>query len=189
MTQDLLQTYFKQAGELPPAVRAAFKQALPDEEIRVYALSDLDGQRRFGERWLVLGESHLVLAEPDGALLNGHTAWKTRALPLRDIGKFELLEGLSSSRLNLINASNELIVSVQFTRRQAPAIGNLQFVAEQMRKRLLENAAPTALAGDFDPAAEYQEAVLKSVKEAKATLAMPKLGVMLRLLSAGVATQ
>ncbi len=183
MTQNLLQTYFKQADELPPAVREAFKRALPNEEIRVYALSDLDGQRRFSERWLVLGENHLVLAEPEGALLNGHTAWKTRALPLRDIGKFELLEGLSSSRLNLVNAGNELIASVQFTRRQAPAIGNLQFVAEQVRKRLLENAAPTELAGDFDPAAEYQEAVLKSVKEAKATLAMPKLGVMFRLLS------
>ena len=99
------------------------------------------------------------------------------------IEKFELLEGLSSSRLHVISATNELIASLQFTRRQAPAIGNLQFVAEQMRKRLSANAAPTALAGDFDPAAEYQEAVLKSVKEAKATLAMPKLGVMFRLLS------
>jgi len=183
MTKNLLQTYFKQANELPPAVREACKRVLPDEEIRVYALSDLDEHRSFSERWLILGERHLVLAEPDGALLNGHTAWNTRALPLRDIGKFELLEGLSSSRLNLINAGNELIVSVQFTRRQAPAIGNLQFVAEQVRKRLLENTAPTALAGDFDAATEYQDAVLKAVKEAKATLAMPKLGVMFRLLS------
>jgi ATP-binding cassette subfamily B protein len=72
---------------------------------------------------------------------------------------------------------------VQFTRRQAPAVGNLQFVAEQVRRRLLENAAPAELADDFDPATEYQDAVLKAVKEAKATLAMPKIGVMLRLLS------
>jgi ATP-binding cassette subfamily B protein len=183
MTKKLLQTYFKQADELPPAVREAFNRVLPDEEIRVYALSDLDNNLRFSQRWLVLGENHLVLVEPDGALLNGHTAWKTRALPLRDLGKFELLEGLSSSRLNMISASNMLLASVQFTRRQAPAVGNLQFVAEQMRKRLLENAAPIELAGDFDAAAEYQDAVLKAVKEAKATLAMPKLGVMFRLLS------
>jgi len=183
MTKNLLQTYFKQADELPPALREAFKRALPDEAIRVYAMNDLDGQQRFSARWLVLGEQHLVLAEPDGALMNGHTIWKTRTLPLRDIGKFELLEGLSSSRLNVIGTNNELLAAVQFTRRQAPAIGNLQFVAEQVRKRLLENTAPAALAGDFEPAAEYQEAVLKAVKEAKATLAMPKIGVMLRLLS------
>jgi len=183
MSKNLLQTYFKQADELPVAVREAFQRALPEESIRVYALSDLDGEQRFGERWLILGERHLVLAEPDGASMNGHTAWTTRTLALSAIEKFELLEGLSSSRLQMISASHELIASLQFTRRQAPAIGNLQFVAEQVRKRLQENTAPTALAGDFDPAAEYQEAVLKSVKEAKATLAMPKLGVMFRLLS------
>lgn len=183
MTKDLLQTYFNQAQELPPAVQEAFARAAPDETIRVYALSDLDGNQRFSERWLVLGENHLVLVEPSGEFLNGHTAWKTRALALRDLGKFELLEGLSSSRLNMVNASNELVASVQYTRRQAPAVGNLQFVAEQVRKRLLENAAPPELAGDFDPATEYRDAVLKAVKEAKATLAMPKIGVMLRLLS------
>lgn len=183
MTKNLLQTYFKQAEELPLAVREAFQRALPEESIRVYALSDLDGKQRFSECWLILGERHLVLAEPDGAWKNGHTTWTTRTLALNGIEKFELLEGLSSSRLHVISATNELIASLQFTRRQAPAIGNLQFVAEQMRKRLSANAAPTALAGDFDPAAEYQEAVLKSVKEAKATLAMPKLGVMFRLLS------
>lgn len=183
MTKNLLQTYFKQAEELPLAVREAFQRALPEESIRVYALSDLDGKQRFSECWLILGERHLVLAEPDGAWKNGHTTWTTRTLALSGIEKFELLEGLSSSRLHVISATNELIASLQFTRRQAPAIGNLQFVAEQMRKRLSANAAPTALAGDFDPAAEYQEAVLKSVKEAKATLAMPKLGVMFRLLS------
>ena len=183
MTKNLLQTYFKQAEELPLAVREAFQRALPEESIRVYALSDLDGKQRFSECWLILGERHLVLAEPDGAWKNGHTTWTIRTLALSGIEKFELLEGLSSSRLHVISATNELIASLQFTRRQAPAIGNLQFVAEQMRKRLSANAAPTALAGDFDPAAEYQEAVLKSVKEAKATLAMPKLGVMFRLLS------
>ena len=183
MTKNLLQTYFKQAEELPLAVREAFQRALPEESIRVYALSDLDGKQRFSECWLILGERHLVLAEPDGAWKNGHTTWTTRTLALSGIEKFELLEGLSSSRLHVISATNELIASLQFTRRQAPAIGNLQFVAEQMRKRLSANAAPTAIAGDFDPAAEYQEAVLKSVKEAKATLAMPKLGVMFRLLS------
>ncbi|MDZ7290189.1 MAG: ABC transporter ATP-binding protein/permease [candidate division KSB1 bacterium] len=183
MTKNLLQTYFKQAEELPSSLRESVKLALPDETIRVYAMSDLDGQQRFGERWLVLCERHLVLAEPDGVLKNGHTAWMTRTLALRDIEKLELLEGLSSSRLNLIGTQHELLASVQFTRRQARAIGNLHFVAEQIRKRLLENIAPKELAEDFDASAEYQEAVLKAVKEAKATLAMPKMGVMLRLLA------
>jgi hypothetical protein len=183
MTKNLLQTYFKQDDELPPSLREAFAEALPDEAIRVYALSDLDDQQRYSERWLVLGERHLILAEPDRALSNGHMAWTTHALPLRDIEKFELLEGLSSSRLHVISTKNELLASLQFTRRQAPAVGNLQFVAEQTRKHLLENTAPKELAGDFDPASEYQDAVLKAVKEAKATLAMPKMGVMLRLLA------
>ncbi|MGH7598786.1 MAG: ABC transporter ATP-binding protein [bacterium] len=183
MTKNLLQTYFKQEDELPLPLREAFAKALPDETVRVYALSDLDGQQRYSECWLILGERHLVILAPDGALKNGQTAWTAQTLSLLDIEKFELLEGLSSSRLHVISTKNELLASLQFTRRQAPAIGNLQFVAEQTRKRLLESSTPKELAGDFDPATEYQDAVLKAVKEAKATLAMPKIGVMLRLLA------
>ena len=85
VTKNLLQTYFKQAEELPLAVREAFQRALPEESIRVYALSDLDGKQRFSECWLILGERHLVLAEPDGALKNGHTTRTIRTLALNGI--------------------------------------------------------------------------------------------------------
>jgi len=145
----------------------------------VFAMADLDDQRRFTERWLVLTDRHLALADPAGT----PAAWRVQVFALPQIEKFEMVDGLSISRLDLVGTDGRRLAALPYTRRQSRAIGNLCFVAEQTRKRLVEGAAPKVVARDLDPAEEYREAVLKPVKEAKAMLLMPKTGVILRLMA------
>ncbi len=183
MNRNLLQDYFHQPETLPPEVEQAVKRACGPENIHAFAMSDLDGRLHFTQRWLVLNDGHFVIAEPEGAWQNGATAWSISSFALREIEKLELLEGLSSSRLNLVSVDKKLLASVQFSRRQSRAIGNVKFIAEQMRVRLLANQPPPALAGETESAREYQEAMLEAVNEARAALVVPKMGVLLRLLS------
>jgi ATP-binding cassette subfamily B protein len=178
MIKQLIQTYFSQPDELPEAVWSAVGAAVPGEALRVFVLSDLDARGRFGERWLVLTEHHLAVANADGA-----AAWRIVAHPLRDIEKLDVFDGLTSSRLSIIGRSGKLLETAQFTRRQSRAVGTLRFVAEQAIKRLTEKVAPKVLARDLDPTKEYQDAILKPVQDAKAMLAMPKMGALWRLLS------
>ncbi len=183
MTQSLLQKYFQQPDTLPAEVAQLVEQRLVDEKVQAYAMGDLDQHKRFTERWLILGEAHLAAVEPNGEWRNGSTAWSLTKLPLVDIEKWEWLEGLSSSRLNLIHRDGRLLASLQFTRRQSRAMSNLQFLAEQTRDRLRAAEKPPESAAEIESAEEYREAVLKAVFEAKSTLAVPKMGVMMRLLS------
>ncbi|MGH7491420.1 MAG: ABC transporter ATP-binding protein [bacterium] len=183
MNRNLLQDYFHQPDTLPPAVEQAAKRAFGSGHIQAFAMSDLDGKLRYTQHWLVLSEEHLLLIAPEGAWLNGSTSWAVTRFALRDIEKFELLEGLSSSRLNVVSSDKRLLASAQFTRRQSRAMGNLKFIAENARERLVANQPPLALAGALDSTSEYQEAMIEPVLEAKAALAVPKMGVLLRLLS------
>ncbi|MDZ7267471.1 MAG: ABC transporter ATP-binding protein/permease [candidate division KSB1 bacterium] len=183
MTQNLLQKYFHQPDALPAAVSKLAGQYLAGEKVQAYAMCDLDRHMRFTERWLILGEIHLATVEPDGEWRNGSTEWRVSKLPLADVEKWEWLEGLSSSRLNLIHRDGRLLVSLQFTRRQSRAMSNLQFLAEQTRERLRAAATPAESVAEIDGAEEYRDAMLQAVREAKATLAVPRMGVMMRLLS------
>jgi ATP-binding cassette subfamily B protein len=183
MTRNLLQDYFQQPETLPPEVEQAASRAFGSNNIHAFAMSDLDGNLHYTQRWLVLSDEYLMIIAPEGAWQNGTTAWTAARFALRDIEKFELLEGLSSSRLNLVSSDKKLLAAAQFTRRQSRAMGNLKFIAEQMRERLLAHQPPLALAGERNSASEYQEAMMEPVLEAKAALAVPKVGVLLRLLS------
>jgi ATP-binding cassette subfamily B protein len=168
---------------LPPEVEQAASRAFGSNNIHAFAMSDLDGNLHYTQRWLVLSDEYLMIIAPEGAWQNGTTAWTAARFALRDIEKFELLEGLSSSRLNLVSSDKKLLAAAQFTRRQSRAMGNLKFIAEQLRERLLAHQPPLALAGERNSASEYQEAMMEPVLEAKAALAVPKVGVLLRLLS------
>jgi hypothetical protein len=183
MSTNFLQTFFLQPDHLPPEVEASVQRVIGSERIHAFAMSDLDARLQFSQNWLVLSDEHIVFLQPEGAWQNGSTAWLSRKLPLRDIEKFELLAGLSSSRLNVVGAEKKLLASTQFTRRQGRAMGNLQFIAEQLRERLVAGKPPLALAGEVDSGKEYHDAMLESVEEAKAALAVPKMGVMLRLIT------
>jgi len=125
MSDDLLQRYFLQSDELPSSVKDAFDTASPGEKIRAYAFCDLVAGLTFGQRWVILGDRCLAIADPDAARSNGHRVWKMQTIALVDIEKFELLEGLSSSRLNLVGKNSKLLCALHFTRRQSRAMGNL----------------------------------------------------------------
>ncbi|MEK7727478.1 MAG: ABC transporter transmembrane domain-containing protein, partial [candidate division KSB1 bacterium] len=181
MTTNFLQTFFQQPDHLPPEVQAAAQRAIGAERIQAFAMSDLDARLQFSQSWLVLSDAQVLLLQPDGAWQNGSTTWQTRAFALGAIEKFELFPGLSSSRLHIVGAEKKLLASVQFTRRQSRTVGNLQFIAEQLRERLKSGKPPLALAGEVDSQKEYRNAMLESAEEAKAALAVPKTGVMLRL--------
>lgn len=183
MSTNFLKTFFDQPDHLPPEVQAAVQRAIGAESIRAFAMSDLDARLQFSQSWLVLSDAHLVLMQPEGAWQNGSTTWFARAFELRTIEKFELLSGLSSSRLNIVGAEKKLLASAQFTRRQSRTVGNLQFIAEQLRERIVAGKPALGLAGEVDSQQEYHNAMLESVEEAKAALAVPKMGVMLRLVT------
>lgn len=183
MTPSLLQKYFHQPDTLPAEVAQLVAQCLEQEKVQAYAMGDLDQHKRFTERWLILGERHVAAVEPNGEWRNGSTARSITKLPLVDIEKWEWLEGLSSSRLNLIHRDGKLLASLQFTRRQSRAMSNLQFLAEQTRDRLRAAGESSESAAEIESAEEYREAMLKALLEAKSTLAVPKMGVMMRLLS------
>lgn len=183
MTTNFLQTFFQQPDQLPPEVQTATQRAIGSERIHAFAMCDLDARLQFSQSWLVLSEQHVLLLHPEGAWQNGSTAWLARSFELRAIEKFELLSGLSSSRLNLVGAEKKLLASAQFTRRQGRTMGNLQFIAEQLRERIVAGKPPLGLAGEGDSQHEYHHAMLESVEEAKAALAVPKMGVMWRLVT------
>jgi len=164
---------------LPKSLAEELRRRYPEEKLFAYALCDLDGAQRFVEQWLVLAGKYLLIAEPD----QRKDIWKIQSFALPEIEKFEVFDGLSSSSLHLIGTTGKLLASLRYSRRQSRAVSNVQFVAEQKRKQPKEGTAPNDLAKDLDPDEEYKEAVLKAVEDAKAMLSMPKLGVMMRLLS------
>lgn len=182
MTKELMTYYFGQPNQLPAELERLVQERLPGEQIRIYALGDLDTTWRFAEHWLVVTDKHILKASPEQAD-PGEKRWSLNTHLLAEVERFDLLEGLSTSRLHIVGKDDTLLESVQFTRRQGRAMGNLRFLAEQMIKRLKENAPATEPAAAFDPKAEYQDAVLQAVKDAKALLTMPKMGVIMRLLS------
>jgi ATP-binding cassette subfamily B protein len=181
MNRTILEKLLRQSADLPASLRTVLERMEPPEPVRVFALTDLDRTRRYTESWLILTDTRLVIATPQPS--SGESApWATTVLAVRDIETVETFDGLSSSWMSLIAAKGQILATVQYTRRQGRAMGNLKFAIEQTRQRLT-GAGGAALARDLDPAAEYREAVAKAVTDAKASVITPKMGVMLRLLS------
>jgi len=180
-----IESLLGQPETLPAAAAEAIARLLPNEPIRVFALADLDVRRRFSPTWLAVTDAHVVLAAPkDGAAAGGSASdWGTTAFPIGEIESIETFDGIACCWMTLLAAEKRPLATVQYTRRQGRAIGNVQFAAEQIRKRQKEANGGAALAGNLDPRNDYQEAVLKSVKEAQASLLTQKMGILLRLLS------
>jgi ATP-binding cassette subfamily B protein len=174
MSDGFLSRFFGQPDRLPEEVRLKIAAALPAEAVRAYAFCDLDPSARYAATWLVVTDRHLCSADDSAPSL--------RTFPLAEVEKFELFDGITNSRMNIVSRDRTLALSVQYSRRQARAVGNLQFIAEQTRKGLLESKETGDLSSELDPQAEYSAAMLESVQEAKASLAMPRSGVIMRLL-------
>jgi len=179
MIRDLFQYYLRQPDRLPGPLAEEILRQYPGDRVIAYALCDLDSTQHFAEQWMILAGKHLFIAIPG----QNKDAWELQAFTLLDIEKFEVFDGLSSSALHLVGTTGKLLALMRFSRRQSRAVSNVQFVAEQRRKQLKEGTALNDLAEDIDPDEEYKDATLKAIEDAKAMLSMPKLGVMMRLLS------
>ena len=170
----LLQRYFSQPDGLPAAAWALVQDRLPGSRLCRVALTDLSPELQFCERWLVLTVTHLVLCDV--------TAGTCSVVPHSRVHALVLHEGVSSHRLTALDAAKKPLLQVQFTRRQSRAVADLQMLADGLRDgnmEVLGGGEPRADAAD----AAYREAVLKSLEEARASLNVPTLGTLLRLLS------
>ncbi|OGV52707.1 MAG: hypothetical protein A2X49_16715 [Lentisphaerae bacterium GWF2_52_8] len=179
MLRNLFQYYLRQPETLPTLLSAELERRYPGEKVCTYALCDLDSAQHFSEQWVIIAGKLLVTATP----LTGRDTWDFRSFALTEIDSFELFDGLSSSSLQIVGEKKRLLASLHFTRRQSRALSNVQFVAEQKKKQLKDSSVSRDLADGLDPDDEYREAMLKAIEDAKSMLSMPKMGVMLRLLS------
>src|SRR5262245_37538594 len=101
MTTSLLQSCFAQPDDLPDSLRVELARRWPGEQVRLFALGDIDARRRFADLWLVLTDRHVVLATP-AAGGNGAAVFALQAIPLEAIATSENQEGLSSCVLTLL---------------------------------------------------------------------------------------
>lgn len=183
-SQSPLTRCFDHPEALPASLRSCIAEALGNQNVRMYALCDLDADQRFAVSWLVLTDRSLVLAD---ASVSGRWSLQTRSLA--DVADLILDDGLTCQRLRIVGADARLWATVSFTRRQCRAVSNLQFVAKQWIENLRRQHDGTAPGLQPDQAqggvgadAEYQAAVLHSLGQAKGDLVVSKTGVMLRLL-------
>ncbi len=162
---ELFERYVGQPASLKAAERRLALEGLGGPILR-YALSDLDDDRRFRHRWLVLGE-HAV------GVIEGADA---RFVPRHAITAVSSEPGLSSRTLRLHGAAETApLVELCFTQRQRRAFDAIAFV--------LEEALSGRQVAARDADAAYRDAVLGPVREAQALVAPNKLAVVFRLLS------
>jgi ATP-binding cassette subfamily B protein len=173
MSDSILPRFFRQPDCLTPECSEALASLTGDESVKAYAYCDLDRNGRFASEWLVCTERKLIRLH----------AGTPEVIELSQLDKFELFEGISSSRLNMVMKDGSLGLSVQYTRRQARSVGTLQFVAERLKQTIQEGKDDKALSADLDPAKEYGSTMLESVQEARSSIVMNKSGVIMRLLA------
>ncbi|MFO0985150.1 MAG: ABC transporter ATP-binding protein [Planctomycetota bacterium] len=180
MADSLLQTCFDQPDALPSSLLEALARALPGEQVRGFALADLDRTMRFAHSWLVLCDRHLVIARPTAAL-NGHQNWDCAPITLTAIDTILTHDGLSACRLSLVGTS-ALLAEAYFTRRQEQAMSRLKLLTEQARDQPRAARDLAAVTFPDDATLSYRDAVLSSVTENRGLLATRKVSVLLRLL-------
>ena len=103
----LIETLLGQPDNLPAEIRQKVSELLPQETVLAFALSDLNSAQRFANTWLVVTDTHLVLAYPETAVTGSAPAWQTTILAIRDIEKIETFDGLTSCWLTATGAKGQ----------------------------------------------------------------------------------
>ena len=93
----------QQVPALPAWVEAALAKAAPGAEVRLSAASDLAGDGRYGERWLVLAGDRLLVLAPDGG-----QAQVTAELRLGDISEMQVENLVGGSMLQAVVAGRKV---------------------------------------------------------------------------------
>jgi ATP-binding cassette subfamily B protein len=169
MDLEIIERYTDQPGRMPPEVRGAIEDAWGGRPVQLYALVDLDGRMRLTEAWLAMGEKHLAVACPRGAVWDVHTVPRQRIRAVRET------PGLSGSTLAFLGDPMEpALAVVRYTQRQRRAVENVRFVVEQ------ELQGRSIQASDADE--EYARSVAAPIREAQALVAGNQAAVLWRLL-------
>ena len=168
---DVLARYLDQPDALPDDVHQRVQRALPDATVCRIALIDLDSRMQFAQSWLVLTETHLCWVDP--------ASDRCQCVAMGAIADTHLEEGLSTHRLVAVDAQQRPLLQVQFTRRQSRAVSDVRLLTDGIRQGKLQGLQ---VIPDGGAHLAYQEAVLKSLKEARATLNVHTTATLWRIL-------
>ena len=164
--QQIIERYLGQPSRLPDGVRAVGERAL-GEPLRLYAMVDLDAAMSLTQRWVMLSDHRVALAEPT------HEVRVFERAEIRALGEEP---GLSATRILVLGAEGDApLAELHYTHRQRRAVENIRFVLEQqIEGRHVDTG---------DPDLEYARAVASPVREAQALVAGNRRAVLWRLLA------
>lgn len=177
LVTEKIKYYFRQPEKLPVAVDEKLNQLWGEDNVVLYALSDLSAQYRLTESWLVLGRNNLALAVSDCQSGDQNT-WRVRNLSLNDIGRVRVISGLSSNRLVVFSKSEEVVLEVNYSQRQRKAMNHIVYVLERWTdhgEKILEGKT-------IDAEETYQDSIYSLVSETQNAESTHRMAVVWRLL-------
>jgi len=179
-----LEALLGQSLSLPEVNRNVLSKEFPDEELLVYASTDLDEDLALRLAWVAVLEKHFVYFKADGS---------HHALALDDFERMELSEGLSLSLLTLIKTDGQIFDQLRYSRRQARAMSTVQFSTEQQAKALKADKEASGGAkpelqdavklggGSTEADKEYRDSMSKGLDESISLTDQKKSGILWRL--------
>ncbi|WFB37097.1 ABC transporter ATP-binding protein [Kiritimatiellota bacterium B12222] len=171
LNQRLIESYTAQPSRLPPEISQNLPSIWGDQDLILYALSDLNHEHRLRDQWVLLGSKDLCLIQP------GEQAATHVLIPRVEISKVIVSTDLSGYRWRLIgnDAHATPLAEIRFSRRQQRCMENIKLVLEE------ENATSSSDPDFADQA--YADALAEPIRNAQATIRGNQMAVIWRLLS------
>ncbi len=158
----LIKEYIHQEGRLPDMIRNRIK-----ENIYLYALADLDSEKKFSESWVIVTERCLIIA----------TKENIKEVTLCSIEEVKEVHSLSTHSLIFIkNHDCYPLAEINFTSRQKIAMGHISYLVNQM----IKGRSIDYLECNSDEL--YQESVMRPILEAQNSIAKKQSATLVRLL-------
>ena len=173
---EMVDRYTDQPSQLPLSLREKINNEYGRGSIQVFSYIDFDEQFNLIEAWLVLCQSHLLLATENNGL------WQFKTVKREDIIELKEVSGLSSNRLVIYGESNDqALLVVRYSHRQGRSLGLVKFLIEQQLEQ--KNTFKVDEQKKLDESKAYSDKLLLPIKEAQASVAGNQMAVIWRLLS------
>ncbi len=173
--KEMIGYYFDQPSEIPDELKKLIVERMGGKPILLYAMVDLDSKFIQCEQWITLGQEQICLATKTA------DSWDLNFIERSKIKDLKEIAGLSYTRLIVYGEDPEAPLCVlRYSHRQRRAVGNISFILEQA---LGEHATVSERLLEVEPDRAYQDSLLKSVKDAQASVSKNEFAVVLRLLS------
>ncbi|MFC1717333.1 ABC transporter ATP-binding protein [Candidatus Poribacteria bacterium] len=114
---------------LPETVERAFQKTSENSEIRVSIVSDVGGDGRFGEQWLLATDSDVMVFSP-----NGTEALLSKTFPLEDLSEVKTHSLIGGSALEATTSSGSLVEILQYSNIHATKFAAAAKWLNQMAK-------------------------------------------------------